>query len=237
MNQLSVVVRESEQTREIIQGGKFDLPLRIIDKKSLVPYDLTGINQLCAFFINRDGTTLVLDVGAGVIINNATRGEINLNLTAAQTAFLAITDHETFEIAIYFGADPIRVQEMDFYSVVASQFTTSGHGTTGPLLTPYGSPTNPVIVTAAGGITANPVSGQIIFVASNGGDVLVTADPQISAGQAAGQELVLVGTSDTDFIRLSDGRGLSLNGEISLGVNSAIILAWDGQVWMEVSRR
>lgn len=99
-----------------------------------------------------------------------------------------------------------------------------------------GSIASPSSITAGGGIT--PVAGkrkQIIFVKGTGG-VDITANPQIAAGTIVGQRLLLIGTSDTDTLKLDHGTGLDLNGSITLGLRWQLSLLWDGNFWMEVSR-
>jgi hypothetical protein len=65
----------------------------------------------------------------------------------------------------------------------------------------------------------------------------ITADPQISDG-TKGDRICLEGTSDVHTVTLSDGTGLSLaNGEsFVLGNGDKIILAFNGDEWVEVSR-
>ena len=59
----------------------------------------------------------------------------------------------------------------------------------------------------------------------------------IDNGTVDGQTLLLVGMSDTNTVRLdSDHPGVGLNGDITLGLNDAILLMWNGTVWIEVSR-
>lgn len=104
-------------------------------------------------------------------------------------------------------------------------------------LTATGTGASPVTITAGGGITPSGVAREVIYVASSSGAVAVTANPKIVAGTTVGQELLLFGTSATDYIILSDGTGISLNGPINLTDNAAITLVWNGTVWSELSRR
>lgn len=77
---------------------------------------------------------------------------------------------------------------------------------------------------------------QKIYVQGDGGAIDITANPQIQAGTIDGQEMILVGRSDTNTVLLEDGNGLSLNGSCLLGSNVTITLSWDTSVWVEVSR-
>lgn len=113
---------------------------------------------------------------------------------------------------------------------------SGGGGGSGELV-PNGTGASPVTITAAGGITATTDQRQLWYVVSAGGAVPITANPSISAGTTVGQEIVIFGTSATDYITLSDGNGISLNGPINLHDNAAITLIWNGSVWSELSRR
>jgi len=95
-------------------------------------------------------------------------------------------------------------------------------------LVPSGSLASPNIITAAGGVSSTSDQRQYQFVISSGGAVVVTANPQVSAGTIVGQELIIEGTSDTDYITLNDGTGLSLNGSIDLKNRKKLFLVWNG---------
>lgn len=96
---------------------------------------------------------------------------------------------------------------------------------------------SPNVISAVGGISI--LSGkqkQIIFIKSNGGAVLISANPQISVGTVAGQEIVIYGTDDTDIIGLSDGTGIKTTGIPTLASRTNITFIWDGSIWCETSR-
>jgi hypothetical protein len=80
---------------------------------------------------------------------------------------------------------------------------------------------------------------KTMYVISDGGAVDVTADPQIVAG-TDGHRLTLIGTSNTDTIRLDNGDGLSLRGAspFVLKDGDVITLVYneDTTAWQEVSR-
>lgn len=99
-----------------------------------------------------------------------------------------------------------------------------------------GTKASPNVITAAGGITAANVARQLIFVKSSGGAVPITANPQISAGTTVGDEIVLLGTSNTDYLVIDDGNGLAANGPKQLKAGSAWYGIWDGTLWSEVPR-
>jgi hypothetical protein len=113
----------------------------------------------------------------------------------------------------------------------------SGSGSGGGALLVTGSRASPSNITAAGGIAfTGPDSRQLWFVQGDSADIDVTANPQIAAGSTVGQELVLVGRNDTQSLKLEDGTGLSLRGEIYLIADSVLSLFWDGTNWVETSR-
>lgn len=104
-------------------------------------------------------------------------------------------------------------------------------------LTALGTGTSPITITASSGITPDNTQRQIIYTTSTGGAVTITSNPQIAAGTVVGQELYLQGTSSINYIILTDGNGVSLNGSINLTSNSGVLLVWNGAVWSEIARR
>ena len=114
--------------REIIQGKKSFIIIRLVQEAHEVRYDplnLTGCTEIEAVFDKTDGTELVLKLSDdGIqIIDDPLLGKLQVNLTSAQTAELLITDHETLELALWYGvnSDPIGVRIQDAYSVVVSR--------------------------------------------------------------------------------------------------------------------
>lgn len=108
----------------------------------------------------------------------------------------------------------------------------------GGALVVTGSTASPQAITAAGGIAfSGGASRSMWFVAGSGGAVTVTATPQIAAATTVGQELIVVGTSDTNTVTLNDGNGLATNGPITLYNHYAAYFVWDGSVWFELPRR
>ena len=76
------------------------------------------------------------------------------------------------------------------------------------------------------------------YIQGNGGAVTVTANPRIQAGTIDGQELVLVGCSDTNTVSLNTGNGTLKNGLDTMVNGSVTVYNWDaGQsLWVEISR-
>lgn len=108
----------------------------------------------------------------------------------------------------------------------------------------------PVSAPSASGTTGSPnliSAGGIGFsgsnyvnyniIASTGGAVDVTANPQIVAASSLGQELTLIGQSASDTVKLEDGNGLALNGIWISGLNNILYLVWNGSLWVEKSRQ
>lgn len=98
-----------------------------------------------------------------------------------------------------------------------------------------------ISVVAGTSIPINPTAlDQIIFVAGAGG-VVMSANPQITAGTIIGQKLTLIGTDNTNFVTLvgilNDTNGTSINGPITLGKRTSIDFRWSGSVWTETARR
>ena len=111
-------------------------------------------------------------------------------------------------------------------SAIFAATLTQIQGTTG----------SPVLIATSGISILSNVVRQIQYIAGNGGPVTVTSNPQIQAGTINGQELELVGTDSTNTVTLSDGNGLKLNGNITVGQYTSIKLVWDGSIWREQIR-
>lgn len=99
-----------------------------------------------------------------------------------------------------------------------------------------GSRGSPVAIAASAGYTFLGNQRELAFIQGSGGPVSVTAANQVSNGTDVGQELVLMGRSDTNTVELSNGNNLELNGNIVLGESDSLSLVWDGTNWIELSR-
>jgi hypothetical protein len=91
-------------------------------------------------------------------------------------------------------------------------------------------------ITEAASHMDNSYRRQAIFTVSATGQVSITANPQIQAGTNVGQEMLLWGTSDTDFITLHTSDGLLLRGDMDLTNGACLGLMWNGSVWAEMWR-
>lgn len=136
------------------------------------------------------------------------------------------------------GSIPFAGQKIDTFYLVNANTVGSAPSNSSAYVT-YGSPASPLSIDPTAGITVSTDPLQLRFVKglALGGAQTVTAIPQVANGSAPGQELKLKGTSDTDYLILNDGNGLSLNGTILLKNKSSIVLTWDGSLWEEDSRK
>jgi len=90
-------------------------------------------------------------------------------------------------------------------------------------------------VVAGTGITAAMLNPQMVYSGSSAVDI--SANPQIADGYD-GQEITIIGSSDTNTLTLDDGDGLILSGQCVLGVGDAITLTYNKtfDYWIEISR-
>lgn len=95
----------------------------------------------------------------------------------------------------------------------------------------------PSSIIAGTGVAFTGTFGKNIwFIQGSGGAVDVSANPQIAAATNVGQELRLIGRSDTNTVMFEDGTGLSLNGTCILGEDQILDLFFDGTNWVETNR-
>jgi len=80
-----------------------------------------------------------------------------------------------------------------------------------------------VTITASGGLT---VTHDIMRIVSDGGDVNITANPQITPGTRDGQPLKIIGTSDTNKVIFDNGDGLSMSISVTVGNKDVIDYHW-----------
>lgn len=107
-------------------------------------------------------------------------------------------------------------------------------------------------ITSAGGITIITQSHELsdfrdgrhnsffMKIVSDGGAISISADPQITAAQLSGDLLTLRGNSDTDSIKLVNGRGIRLKGGVDFTMQegdaisfvfTTITIGWGEQAW------
>lgn len=110
-----------------------------------------------------------------------------------------------------------------------------GGGGGGGELTVNGSLGSPNLVPAAGSIPNLNYQRELCFVSGTPGPV-TCGNPQIVAGLAIGQELIVRGCNSTNWVKINSGTGMLLNGPCTLFNGGVISLVWDGFLWVEVAR-
>lgn len=81
-------------------------------------------------------------------------------------------------------------------------------------------------------------STKYVFVVGAGGVVALTSNPSIMPG-VNGQELVVIGTSDSATLTINDGNGTKMAGNCTLGAYDSISFVYDGffaHSWIETAR-
>lgn len=193
----------------------------------------------------------VFQAGSGGV---PTVGAVALNQSAAVTGTLAVSNGGTGASTltannVILGNGTSAVQFVapgtsgNVLTSNGTTWTSAAISTAAPSLN--GTSASPQSVTAGGGISLSSISyNNIVWVVGNGGAVTVTATPSITAGTANGQRLLVIGTSNTNTVRLDDeattaGSTLQLNGAWVGGLYSVLELMWDhtGGFWVEVARR
>lgn len=77
---------------------------------------------------------------------------------------------------------------------------------------------------------------NIYFITGSGGAVTVTANPRIAAGEDVGQKLMLIGTSDANYVDFADSNGVATGGAtIRHGQNTVSEWVWSGSAWILTS--
>lgn len=77
----------------------------------------------------------------------------------------------------------------------------------------------------------------LVFVAGDGGPVVLAVNPQLAVPTRIGQMVTIVGTSDDNTVKLVDGNGMSQNGEAILSNKKMITyIALSLVEWVEFGR-
>jgi len=77
-----------------------------------------------------------------------------------------------------------------------------------------------------------------VFVVGNGGAIDLSSNPQIAVPTRIGQKLAIIGTSDTNTVKIEHGNGVVQNGEIILGEKQIIrYMALSLTEWTESGRQ
>lgn len=150
----------------------------------------------------------------------------NLKKRSASEIFRPDADY----VAMYFDKDSDDWRYKDENGVVQSIKNPSA-------ISILGSRAVPEQISAAGIITIPSGDNKTMYIEGLGGDVDITANPQIAPGTVDGQQLELCGRNNTKKVLLQNGNGLSLNGPINMGEDYSITLKWDLVNWRETGRR
>ena len=91
--------------------------------------------------------------------------------------------------------------------------------------------------TLAAAATLTP-SRPVHKVGGDGGAVTLNATTAIADGTKDGQVLVLVGTSNTNTVKIIHGANVQLNGNVTLAQHDVLRLVWSDTVgdWVELGR-
>lgn len=176
-------------------------------------------------------TSAHLFVGNGS--NVATDVAVSGDLTLANTGAFTI------------GAKKVQASKLDSGAATNGQVATADGSGGVTYVSPAsiapgtsGTDASPTTVTAAGGVVFSGTAYENYYFLTAASAITVSANPQISAGTNVGQRLVITSKSATNTITLADGTGLSLNGTWIGGLDSVLILYWNGNSkWVEISRR
>lgn len=117
------------------------------------------------------------------------------------------------------------------YDATASRWRLTGLN---PALLPVAAAT----VAGSGTIVVGGGIRQFLRVAGASGAQTVDTTTGMTAGTVDGQEVRLMGTSDTDTLTITVAGNMAPNGSITLGAGDIIDFMWDAtnSVWREVSR-
>jgi hypothetical protein len=111
-----------------------------------------------------------------------------------------------------------------------------------PLPTVFGTRASPLSITAGSGLVggtnvSTTALDCISFIQGSGGPVTITASPAIAAGTIIGQELQIIGRSNTNTVTIPNQSGaVELNGVCTLGASDMLTLIFDGTAWVEKCR-
>ena len=94
---------ERPKILNLIQNTDATFGVRLVDKSSCDPFDLTPYTTIQAIFLNSDCTKTIVSTPAsgGITVISPQAGKISVTLTASQTASFPATDSQSFEVALY----------------------------------------------------------------------------------------------------------------------------------------
>lgn len=110
---------------EIIQGGKAEMTVRLINGQTQDPFDLTTMSDIKTCFENTDGTELMLSLLTGeiAIVGNPLIGKITISIPSAKTELMKVEKSGILELSLILtvGSDPLKVQIQNAYAVSQGQ--------------------------------------------------------------------------------------------------------------------
>jgi hypothetical protein len=230
---------DQQLQEQIDRSVKLPTTARIAAFDPTLPRDLIG-QQSCALGTNPSGNGLAVGptftaiAGAQAAGNAAVAAAAAAATSAAASATSAGNAASSATSASTSATNAAASQAAAAASAAAAAASAAASGALAGIGT-HAAPTN---ITAAGGIPGSGNNRSKRYIQGNGGPVDIIANPQVAAGLADGDELTLVGCSDTNTVLLENGTGLVLNGAYTMKDGSLIRLNWDaGQsLWLEEYR-
>ena len=141
------------------------------------------------------------------------------------------------------GVDLVDREEMLFLPELMpfSHPNVSASNVKDAILESYGSKVTgtlvtPASITSSSGVIVSNVFRETMFLEGSGGAVDITCNPQISPATILGSELTLIGSSDSNSVKIQNGNGVHVSGTIILKLRSTLKLIWDGIMWTELCR-
>lgn len=105
------------QTISVITGEDRSMILRIVDKLTQEPLDITGATAINARFKNADQSVLTKTLTAGVTIVNGPAGKVKVDLAVEETTLLNVRDDQDFEVEFVIAGKKTVVQFLKSISV------------------------------------------------------------------------------------------------------------------------
>jgi hypothetical protein len=201
--------------------------------KGYVDTAIGGISLNSIFQLNSNVT--VTDVGVGQVA--VTTDDIEVaRFTGGRVGIGVVSPSSSLDVG---GGTPTYIDGVNDILVkgdIESDGTIYGNiGVSGTMV--LMPPASTLSVVAGTGVA--PLTNSMLRVVGSGGAVDVSANPQIAVGHD-GQELVIIGTSNTNTVKFNSNNGLSLAGGVpfTLGQGAVLRLIYDGSVglWREISR-
>ena len=196
-------------------------------------------------FVKLTGSTAttIHGVAAGVdgqiilIYNGSTANATIKHQSGTASANDRIITGDALDISVTSNTGVELIYDTNQSRWVLKSSGSGGGGSGGGLFSITGSRGSPSSIVAGTGVSfAGTDARNMWFIQGSGGHVDITANPQIVAATTVGQELLLIGRSDSNTVKFENTNGLSLNGACILGEDDSLTLVWDGTNWLEIGR-